>query len=172
MNYVDIGVSKEKSIIAVMCPFGEVILPSFEVSHTISELSRLADQLKSLDSETCVIMEPTGNYHTPVATLRARNGLYVSVVNAMLVYDSGNTTLRRANTDKKDAVKAGQLRPRPLDCFAEICPGGRYPALAKELLPEIPTVFQAANHAKEQPYLPAGHYFPWSQQTVHQPCQG
>lgn len=32
-------------------------------------------------------------------------GLYVSVVNAMLVHDYGNSSLRRAKTDKKDAVK-------------------------------------------------------------------
>lgn len=32
-------------------------------------------------------------------------GLYVSVVNAMLVHDYGNNSLRRAKTDKKDAVK-------------------------------------------------------------------
>lgn len=105
MNCVGIDVSKGKSMIAVMRPFGEVVLPPFEVGHTVSELSRLADQLKSLDGETRVVMESTGNYHTPVATLLAGNGLYVSVVNAMLVHDYGNNSLRRAKTDKKDAVK-------------------------------------------------------------------
>ncbi len=105
MNCVGIDVSKGKSMIAVIRPFGEVILPPFEVGHTVSELSRLADQLKSLDGETRVVMESTGNYHTPVATALAGNGLYVSVVNAMLVHDYGNNTLRRAKTDKKDAVK-------------------------------------------------------------------
>lgn len=105
MNCVGIDVSKGKSMIAVMRPFGEVILPPFEVGHTVSELSDLANQLKSLDGETRVIMESTGNYHTPVATLLARNGLYVSVINAMLVHDYGNNSLRRAKTDKKDAIK-------------------------------------------------------------------
>lgn len=32
-------------------------------------------------------------------------GIYVSVVNAMLMHDYGNNTLRRAKTDKKDAIK-------------------------------------------------------------------
>ncbi len=32
-------------------------------------------------------------------------GLYVSVVNAMLVHDYGSNSLRRAKTDRKDAVK-------------------------------------------------------------------
>ena len=105
MNCVGIDVSKGKSMIAVMRPFGEVVLPPFEVEHTVSELSDLANQLKSLDGETRVVMESTGNYHTPVATLLAGNGFYVSVINAMLVHDYGNNSLRRAKTDKKDAVK-------------------------------------------------------------------
>lgn len=50
-------------------------------------------------------MEATGNYHSPVAALLAGEGLYVSVVNAMLAHDCGNNSLRRAKTDKKDAVK-------------------------------------------------------------------
>ncbi len=105
MNCVGIDVSKGKSMIAVMRPFGEVILPPFEAGHTVSELSDLANRLKSLDGETRVVMEATGNYHTPVAALLAGEGLYVSVVNAMLVHDYGNNSLRRAKTDKKDAIK-------------------------------------------------------------------
>ncbi len=105
MNCVGIDVSKGKSMIAVMRPFGEVVSPPFEVGHTVSELSDLANRLKSLDGETRVVMEATGNYHTPVAALLAGEGLYVSVVNAMLVHDYGNNSLRRAKTDKKDAVK-------------------------------------------------------------------
>lgn len=105
MNCVGIDVSKGKSMIAVMRPFGEVVVSPFEVRHTASELSELAKLLKSLDGETRVVMESTGNYHTPVVRLLHDAGLYVSVVNAMLVHDYGNNSLRRAKTDKKDAVK-------------------------------------------------------------------
>jgi transposase len=105
MNSVGIDVSKGKSMVAVMRPFGEVVVSPFEVRHTDSELSKLAKLLKSLDGETRVVMEATGNYHTPVAWLLHDAGLYVSVVNAMLVHDYGNNSLRRAKTDKKDAVK-------------------------------------------------------------------
>ena len=105
MNCVGIDVSKGKSTIAVMRPFGEVVVSPFEVCHTASELSELARLLKSLDGETRVVMESTGNYHAPVAWLLHGAGLYVSVVNAMLVHDYGNNSLRRAKTDKKDAVK-------------------------------------------------------------------
>ena len=105
MNCVGIDVSKGKSMIAVMRPFGEVVVSPFEVCHTASELSELARLLKSLDGETRVVMESTGNYHAPVAWLLHGAGLYVSVVNAMLVHDYGNNSLRRGKTDKKDAVK-------------------------------------------------------------------
>ena len=105
MNCVGIDVSKGKSMIAVMRPFGEVVISPFEVLHTDSELSKLAGLLKSLDGETRVVIESTGNYHAPVAWLLHDAGLYVSVVNAMLVHDYGNNSLRRAKTDKKDAVK-------------------------------------------------------------------
>lgn len=105
MNSVGIDVSKGKSMIAVMRPFGEVVISPYEVQHTDSELSELAKLLKSLDGETRVVMEFTGNYHAPIAWMLHDAGVYVSVVNAMLVHEYGNNSLRRAKTDKKDAMK-------------------------------------------------------------------
>lgn len=105
MNAVGIDISKGKCMVAVMRPFGEVVLSPFEVRHSSSELSKLAKLLKSLNGESRVVLESTGNYHAPVAKMLHDAGLYVSVVNAMLVHDYGNNSLRRAKTDKKDAVK-------------------------------------------------------------------
>lgn len=105
MNSVGIDISKGRSTVAVMRPFGEVVISPFEVRHTDSELSALAAQLKSLNGETHVVMEATGNYHTPIARALHDAGLYVSVVNAKLVHGYGNNDLRRVKTDRKDAVK-------------------------------------------------------------------
>jgi len=105
MNAVGIDVSKGKSMIAVMRPFGEVVVSPFEVQHIGSELNELAKQIKNLNGETRVVMEHTGNYHAPIARVLHNAGIYVSAVNAMLVHDYGNNSLRRAKTDKKDAVK-------------------------------------------------------------------
>lgn len=105
MNSVGIDVSKGKSTIAVMRPFGEVVISPFEISHSPIELSALAKQLKSLDGETRIVMEATGNYHLPIAMELYEAGFYVSVVNAMMIHNYGNDTLRKAKTDKKDAVK-------------------------------------------------------------------
>ena len=105
MNAVGIDVSKGKSMVAAMRPFGEVVLSPYEVHHTDSELSNLAEKLKSLPGETRVVMEYTGNYHAPILYALNERGIYVSVVNPILVHDYGNNSLRRAKTDKKDAVK-------------------------------------------------------------------
>ena len=105
MNSVGIDISKGRSTVAVMRPFGEVVISPFEVQHTDSELSKLARLLKSLNGETRVVLEATGIYHMPVAWLLHNAGLYVSVINAKLVHNYGNNNLRRVKTDKKDAVK-------------------------------------------------------------------
>ena len=105
MNSVGIDVSKEKSMIAVMRPFGEVVVSPYEVKHTASELSELAKLLRSLNGETRIVMESTGNYHLPIARALHDAGFYVSVVNALLVHNYKNNSLRKVKTDKKDAIK-------------------------------------------------------------------
>ena len=67
MNAVGIDVSKGKSTIAVMRPFGEVVASPYDVGHTESELKELARFLKSLPGETRVLMEYTGRYYEPIA---------------------------------------------------------------------------------------------------------
>ena len=101
MNSVGIDISKGRSTIAVMRPFGEVVISPFEVGHTDNELSELARLLQSMDGETRVVMEATGNYHAPVAQMLHNAGLYVSVVNAKLVHDYGNNDLRRSRPTEK-----------------------------------------------------------------------
>ena len=82
MNAVGIDVSKGKSMIAIMRPFGEVVSSPFEVNHNTLELRKLADYLKSLNGETRVIMEYTGRYFQPIAKYLNEAGIFVSVVNA------------------------------------------------------------------------------------------
>ena len=48
MNSVGIDVSKGKSMITVMRPFGEVVVSPLEIHHTGSELCELAKLLRSL----------------------------------------------------------------------------------------------------------------------------
>ena len=119
VNCVGIDVSKGKSMIAVMRSLGELVISPFEVGHTDAELCKLSRLLGGLDGDTRMVMEATGNYHLPVASFLYDSRLYVSVVNALLVHSYGNNSLRRAKTDKKDAIKR-QLRSRSLAGAAQI----------------------------------------------------
>ena len=105
MNSVGIDVSKGKSMVTIMRPFGEIVASPFEVMHTGSELSELAKSLKNLNGETKVIMECTGNYYYPVAYTLHEAGLFVSTVHAKLIHDYGNNTIRKVKTDKADSIK-------------------------------------------------------------------
>lgn len=105
MNAVGIDVSKGKSTVAIMRPFGEVLAEPFEVFHSDAELRNLACFLEKLPGETRIVMEYTGSYWEPIAKVLHENGLFVSVVNALLVYKYGNNSIRKGKTDKLDAVK-------------------------------------------------------------------
>ena len=73
-----IDISKGKSMIAVMRPFGEVVVSPFEVLHTDSELSSWQGCSKAWTARTRVVMESTGNYHAPVAWLLHDAGAFMS----------------------------------------------------------------------------------------------
>lgn len=105
MNAVGIDVSKGKSMVAIMRPFGEVVAKPYEVRHTSSELRELAASLKSLDGETRVVLEHTGRYYEPVAQMLHDAGIFVSAVNPLLIKQYGNNSLRKVKTDKADSVK-------------------------------------------------------------------
>jgi len=105
MNAVGIDVSKGKSMVAILRPFGEVVASPFEVGHTGQELSALAKRLLALDGETKVVMECTGSYYLPVACALREAGLFVSAVHAKLIFNFDNDSIRRKKTDRADAVK-------------------------------------------------------------------
>lgn len=105
MNAVGIDVSKGKSMIAVVRPFGEVLVTPYEVRHTASELRELAHSLQSLDGETRVILEHTGKYYEPITQVLCAAGIFVSAVNPLLIKEYGNNSIRKVKTDKADALK-------------------------------------------------------------------
>ena len=119
MNSVGIDVSKGKSTVAVLRPFGEVVSAPFEVRHTACELRKLADFLKSLDGNVRVVMEYTGRYFEPIAHYLCETGVFVSVVHAMLIYNYGKNSIRNVKTDKADAIKIAKYG---LDKWAELVP--------------------------------------------------
>ena len=57
---VGIDVSKGKSTVCAMIHPNTIIKESFEVLHTVEEMSMLADYIGSLDGEIRIVMESTG----------------------------------------------------------------------------------------------------------------
>lgn len=117
MNAVGIDVSKGKSMVAVVRPFGELVVKPYEVRHTSSELSELASTLKSLEGETRVVLEHTGRYYEPVAQILHNTGIFVSAVNPLLIKEYGNNSLRKVKTDKADSLKIARYG---LDNWADL----------------------------------------------------
>ena len=97
---VGIDISKNKSTVAVRRPGGEIVIRPFEVRHTSSDLKRLTAILKQLGGDIRVVMEHTGNYWRPVALTLKKAGFFVSVVNAMLIHDFSDNSIRKLKTDE------------------------------------------------------------------------
>ncbi|EGW37754.1 IS110 family transposase, partial [Desulfosporosinus sp. OT] len=57
MISVGIDVSKGKSIVCFLKPYGEILHKPFEVKHTESDLKTLVDKINTLKEETRVVME-------------------------------------------------------------------------------------------------------------------
>ncbi len=117
MNAVGIDISKGKSTVAVIQPFGVVIAEPFDVLHTSSELKKLADFIKSLSGETKVVMEYTGTYYEPIANALHNEGIFVSAVNPLLIDDYSTNRVRKVKIDKNDSLK---LASYALDKWLEL----------------------------------------------------
>ena len=105
MNAVGIDVSKGKSMVAIMRPFGEIVSRSFEIKHTSSGIHSLVNRIKAVDGESRIVMEHTGRYYEALAHQLSEAGLFVSAVNPKLIKDFDNDSLRKVKSDKADAVK-------------------------------------------------------------------
>ena len=105
MISVGIDVSKGKSTVCILKPYGEIVSSPFEIHHIEPDLSSLATMLLRFDEEVRIVMESTGNYHYPVLTFLLKKGLFVSVINALAMHKYMNSTLRAAKTDKIDSIK-------------------------------------------------------------------
>lgn len=106
MNAVGIDVSKGRSTVAILRPFGEVVQVPVDVMHDAVSLENLAYKILELDGETKVLMEATGRYHEPIAAELHEHGIFVSVVNPLLIRNySTENTVRKVKTDRKDSLK-------------------------------------------------------------------
>ena len=110
MKYgVGIDISKGKSTISIMKNGGEVIEPSFEINHDIDGLDLLVKKLENIPKEDLkIVMEETGTYHLPVLYYLIDKGYFVIAENALKIKKYLDRGLRKAKTDKKDALKLAE----------------------------------------------------------------
>lgn len=102
MNAVGIDVSKGKSTVTIRRAGDEVVMAPRDIRHTQSAINELI-------GETKVCMEHTGRYYEPVATWLSDAGIFVSVVNPILIREFGNDSIRAPKTDKADAKKIARF---------------------------------------------------------------
>ena len=105
LNAVGIDVSKDKSMVAILRPYGEIVSSPFEIKHTSGNIQSLIERIKSIEGESRIVMEHTGHYYEPLARELSLAGLFVTAVNPKLIKDFGDHSLRKVKSDKADAVK-------------------------------------------------------------------
>ena len=105
MISVGIDVSKEKSMVCILKPYGEVVCKPFELQHNKKSLESLDGLLQRLDGEVKIVMEATGIYNLPVLTFLDEKGYFVSVINPCVMKKyARNNNFRNVKTDKMDSI--------------------------------------------------------------------
>lgn len=105
MTSVGIDVSKGKSTVCILKPYGEVIVSPYEVQHTEPDLRVLISHIKSIEGEVRIVMEATGAYHLPLLSGFKDAGFFVSVINPLAMKRYASTAIRKGKTDKMDTVR-------------------------------------------------------------------
>ena len=105
MNAVGIDVSKGKSMVAILRPFGEIVSAPFEIKHTTSDINSLVKLINSVEGESRIVMEHTGRYYEVLAHQLSQANLFVSAINPKLIKDFDNDSLRKVKSDKADSLK-------------------------------------------------------------------
>ena len=84
MVSVGIDVSKGKSMVCMLRPYGEVIHSPFEVEHTEQDLMSLVEKIQALsETDIRVVLEATGIYHLPVVLFLQQHNIFVSITNPL-----------------------------------------------------------------------------------------
>ena len=105
MVSVGIDVSKDKSTVCILKPYGEVVLSPYEMNHVETEIADLISRIRLFEGEVRIVMEATGAYHFPVLQRLKEAGLFVSVVNPLVMKKYVSTALRKGKTDKLDSIR-------------------------------------------------------------------
>ena len=105
MIAVGIDVSKSKSTVAILDSYGTVLATPFNMTHTQPDMNALVSRLKAFNEPVTILLEYTGHYHYPVLKKLQEEGFPVCVVNPYQMKKYGDVEIRKAKTDKKDALR-------------------------------------------------------------------
>ena len=105
---VGIDVSKGKSTICILKPYGEVLMSPRDFKHTQSDLKTLVEKLKEFNEETHIVLEATGAYHLPVVQFLEQFKYQVIVVNPLEMKRYRCQGIRNPKTDSIDAYQIAQ----------------------------------------------------------------
>ena len=105
MLAVGIDISKSKSVAAILNQDGSMHASPNEFHHTQPEQDAFIKYILNSNQSATILMENTGHYHYPVLKAFREAGLPVCMVNAYQIKKFGDMDLRKAKTDKKDAVR-------------------------------------------------------------------
>jgi transposase len=108
MISVGIDVSKGKSMVCILKLYGEILKAPFEIHHTKNDLDNMLDYLNSLNEDFRVVLESTGHYHMSLVKYFHSKGVFVSLVNPIIINKFSNTQIRKGKTDKKDSIKIAE----------------------------------------------------------------
>lgn len=105
MICVGIDIAKGKSTVCFLKLGGEVLKAPYDIEHTAEEVGKLIRDIRSYGEEVRVVLEATGHYHLPVVAQLLEADIFVCVVNALRMKKFCSQDIRKAKTDKIDAVK-------------------------------------------------------------------
>lgn len=106
MLAVGIDVSKGKSTIAMLSSEGIFFEKTFEIQHNNKGFHELLLKIKDYPKDNVrFLLEATGHFHYPIAFSLVEHGYWVCVENALTIKKYSDMDLRKAKTDKKDALK-------------------------------------------------------------------
>ena len=122
MISVGIDISKDKSTVCMLRPYGEVVEAPYSIAHTEQALNALIEHITSFDEDVRVVLEATGGYHQVVVSKLRSADIFTVVVNPYIMKKYCAATLRKAKTDKIDSVRIANYGIDHWFSMAAYCP--------------------------------------------------
>lgn len=97
MISIGIDVSKGKSTICILKPYGELVKKPFIVQHTKESLDELTLYLNNMKGEKRIFVEATGIYHLPIYLYLLEKNFNVTIINPLAMYKYASLNIRPGN---------------------------------------------------------------------------